>query len=55
MNQYLFEQYEQLGLSKKVIEFGEKIEAELKPRFEKIDAVAEFNQLKVLNAMQKNY
>ena len=37
-----------------MIEFGEKIEAGLKPRFEKIDAVAEFNQLKVLNAMQKN-
>jgi len=54
MNQYLLEQYKQLGLSEKVIEFGEKIEAELKPRFEKIDAVAEFNQLKVLNAMQKN-
>ena len=54
MNQYLLEQYKQLGLSEKVIEFGEKIEAELKERFEKIDAVAEFNQLKVLNAMQKN-
>lgn len=54
MNQYLFEQYKQLGLSDKVIEFGEKIEAELKPRFEQIDAIAELNQLKVLNALQKN-
>ena len=54
MNQYLLEQYKQLGLSEKVIEFGEKIEAELKPRFEQIDAVAEMNQLKVLNALQKN-
>ena len=54
MNQYLVEQYKQLGLSEKVIEFGAKVEAELKERFEKIDAVAEFNQLKVLNAMQKN-
>lgn len=54
MNQYLLEQYKNLGLSEKVIEFGEKIESELKERFEKIDAVAEFNQLKVLNAMQKN-
>ena len=54
MNQFLLEQYKQLGLSEKVIEFGEKIEAELKPRFENIDAVAEFNQLKVLKAMQKN-
>ena len=54
MNQYLAEQYKQLGLSEKVIAFGDKIEADLKERFEKIDAVAEFNQLKVLNAMQKN-
>lgn len=54
MNQYLLEQYKNLGLSEKVIEFGEKIESKLKERFEKIDAVAEFNQLKVLNAMQKN-
>ena len=54
MNQYLVGQYKQLGLSEKVIEFGEKIEAELKPRFDKIDEIAEFNQLKVLNAMQKN-
>ena len=54
MNQYLLEQYKQLGLSEKVLAFGDKIEAELKERFEKIDAIAEFNQLKVLNAMQKN-
>ena len=54
MNQYLLEQYKQLGLSDKVIAFGEKIEAALKPRFEQIDAIAEFNQLKVLNALQKN-
>ena len=30
MNQYLLEQYKNLGLSEKVIEFGEKIEADLK-------------------------
>ena len=54
MNQYLLEQYKQLGLSEKVIDFGEKIEADLKARFKEIDAIAEFNQLKVLNAMQKN-
>ena len=54
MNHYLLEQYKQLGLSEKVIEFGNKIEAELKDRFAKIDSIAEYNQLKVLNAMQKN-
>ena len=54
MNQYLLEQYKQIGLCDKVIEFGEKIEAQLKNRFEEIDAIAELNQLKVLNALQKN-
>ena len=54
MNQYLLEQYQNLGLSKEVIEFGAKIEEGLKERFEKIDAIAEMNQLKVLQAMQKN-
>ena len=54
MNQYLLEQYKELGLSDKVIEFGDKIEAALKERFEQIDAIAELNQLKVLNALQKN-
>lgn len=54
MNQYLLEQYKKLGLSEEVIAFGAKIEETLKPRFEKIDAIAEMNQLKVLQAMQKN-
>ena len=54
MNQYLLEQYKQLGLSEEVIAFGTKIEAELKPRFDQIDAIAEMNQLKVIHAMQKN-
>lgn len=54
MNQYLVEQYKNLGLSDAVIAFGEKIEASLKERFEAIDATAEINQLKVLAAMQKN-
>ena len=54
MNQYLVEQYKQLGLSEEVIAFGAKIEEGLKDRFEQIDAIAEMNQLKVLYAMQKN-
>ena len=48
------EQYEKLGISKPVYEFGEKILAGLKDRFEKIDETAEFNQMKVISAMQKN-
>lgn len=54
MTPVLFEQYKQLGISEKVLSFGEKIEAELKERFEEIDCIAEMNQLKVLYALQKN-
>lgn len=46
--------YEELGISKKVYEFGEQILSGLKDRFEKIDQRAEYNQLKVLKAMQEN-
>ncbi len=46
--------YEELGISQKVYEFGEEILSTLKERFEKIDETAEFNQLKVLKAMQDN-
>ena len=54
MNTLLEETYEKLGISKEVYEFGQKIEEELKPRFEEIDARAEMNQMKVISAMQKN-
>ena len=37
MNQLLEEKYKELGISEKVYAFGEKIEQELKERFEKID------------------
>ncbi len=46
--------YESLGISKKVIDFGEEILKGLEPRFKKIDENAEYNQLKVLKAMQDN-
>lgn len=45
--------YEKAGISKKVYEFGAKIETALKDRFEEIDKIAEYNQLKVVHAMQK--
>ena len=50
MNHIFQEKYKELGISKEVYEFGEKIEQELKPRFEEIDARAEINQLKQLVA-----
>jgi len=46
--------YKALGLNEKTIELGEKYEAELKERFERIDETAEYNQLKVIKAMQDN-
>ena len=46
--------YEQLGISKKVFDFGEEILKGLEERFKKIDENAEYNQLKVLKAMQEN-
>lgn len=46
--------YKELGICQEVFEFGEKIVENLKERFEEIDANAEYNQLKVVSAMQKN-
>ena len=50
----LEQMYKELGISKPVLDFGKKCEDELKERFLKIDENAELNQLKVINAMQKN-
>ncbi len=52
--QMIAQEYERLGISKEVYQFGAKIEEQLKERFAKIDEVAEYNQLKVIAAMQKN-
>ena len=46
--------YEELGISRNVLVFGTKIEEKLKARFEEIDKNAEFNQMKVIKAMQEN-
>ena len=43
-----------LGISEPVYRFGEEILAGLRSRFDAIDEVAEYNQAKVLAAMQKN-
>ncbi len=44
--------YESLGISKDVQMFGAETESALKPRFEEIDRRAEYNQMKVIKAMQ---
>ncbi len=46
-------QYAQLGISPAVYDFGKVIEEELTSRFADIDAMVEFNQLKVISAMQR--
>lgn len=46
--------YKEQGISEEVYNFSEKIVEELKGRFEKVDKIAEYNQLKVIAAMQKN-
>jgi cystathionine beta-lyase family protein involved in aluminum resistance len=50
----MIKQYERLGVSKEVYEYGKAIETRLKERFAQIDEMAEYNQLKVIGAMQKN-
>lgn len=46
--------YRQLGISEEVRAYGQKIEESLKDRFRQFDETAEYNQLKVLHAMQEN-
>ena len=50
----LLEMYNTMGISPAVYAYGEKALETLQERFAKVDAIAEFNQAKVLNAMQKN-
>ncbi len=46
--------YKQMGICDEVFAFGEKILSILEKRFKDIDTNAEYNQLKVIAAMQKN-
>ena len=50
----LTEFYQEMGISTQVYAYGEKILKTLKDRFVAIDQIAEYNQAKVLSAMQKN-
>ncbi|MEG0369613.1 MAG: methionine gamma-lyase family protein [Hungatella sp.] len=44
--------YQQFGIEQPVWEFGSRMEEDLEERFKAIDKIAEWNQLKVLKAMQ---
>lgn len=46
--------YRELGITDKVYQFSKEILNHLRPRFDEIDQNAEYNQLKVLKAMQDN-
>ena len=50
----LLELYAGLGISPAVYHYGESVLNKLKERFAAIDQVAEYNQAKVISAMQKN-
>lgn len=43
-----------MGIRPSVLEFGSAVEKDLKMRFDAIDRTAEYNQLKVIKAMQEN-
>ncbi len=46
--------YNSMGIDSKVLDFASKTEEDLKDRFDSIDKITEYNQLKVLKAMQDN-
>ena len=50
----LLELYGEMGISPAVYDYGEKTLARIADRFASIDRIAEYNQAKVLRAMQKN-
>ena len=50
----LSQQYSRMGISSAVYEYGERTLNSLRERFDAIDRIAEYNQAKVLSAMQKN-
>ena len=45
--------YQELGISSQVYAYGKQVEEELRERFAAIDENVEYNQMKVLHAMQK--
>ena len=52
--QHLINLYSEMGISQKVYEYGEAALKKLEVRFAEVDKIAEYNQAKVLSAMQKN-
>ncbi|MCM1180157.1 MAG: methionine gamma-lyase family protein [Clostridium sp.] len=55
MSETLKQQYEKMGISNQVYELCRQIEDSLEERFAAIDRITEYNQLKVLHALQKHH
>lgn len=53
MNELKGKMYSELGISKQVLDFCTEIEERLQDRFKEFDEKAEYNQLKVIKAMQE--
>ena len=47
--------YAAFGISEKVLSFAEPVLKKLRPRFDEIDETAEYNQLRVIRAMQQSH
>ena len=54
LNKEIQKQYERLGINSDVLNISDEIINDLSQRFQKIDKIAEYNQLKVVSAFQKN-
>lgn len=54
LNKEIQKQYEKMGINSDVLNISDEIINDLSQRFQKIDKIAEYNQLKVVSAFQKN-
>lgn len=55
LSENILDMYEKLGISKALQERSEVLLQGLQERFAQIDAIAEYNQMKVIHAMQKQH
>lgn len=54
LNKEIQKQYERMGINSDVLNISDEIINDLSQRFQKIDKIAEYNQLKVVSTFQKN-
>ncbi len=54
MEQNVEQMYLEMGIDREVYDFGERVWESLKDRWTEIDVLSEFNQMKVIHAMQKS-